>query len=189
MLLPALLYIVWDIYFTSIGIWKFNESYITGIKLFNLPLEEIIFFFVVPYCCVFIYACVRSYFPGMANKKGGDLILKLLGTALFAGGIILWEKQYTGWTFSFAGLVILLLFLFKNYFRKFDAASFLVSYLICLIPFLIVNGFLTALPVVEYNDLQNLGIRIYSIPVEDTIYGMLLILMNVVLYEKLKNRE
>ena len=64
--------------------------------------------------------------------------------------------------------------------------SFLVSYAICLIPFLIVNGFLTAIPVVIYNDAENLGWRIYSIPFEDTFYGMLLVLMNIVLYEKLK---
>ena len=74
----------------------------------------------------------------------------------------------------------------RNFFRGFDAASFLVSYAICLIPFLIVNGFLTAIPVVQYNDAENLGIRIYTIPFEDAFYGMLLVLMNIVIYEKLK---
>ncbi|HMW27388.1 MAG TPA: lycopene cyclase domain-containing protein, partial [Ferruginibacter sp.] len=67
--------------------------------------------------------------------------------------------------------------------------SFLVSYLVCLVPFLIVNGFLTALPVVRYNDVENLGIRIHTIPFEDSFYGMLLVLMNIVIYEKLKSRE
>ena len=74
-------------------------------------------------------------------------------------------------------------------FKGFDAVSFLVSYGICLVPFLIVNGFLTAMPVVQYNDAENLGIRIYTIPFEDSVYGMLLVLMNVLLYEKLKNKK
>jgi lycopene cyclase domain-containing protein len=187
MIIPALLYIVWDIYFTLKGVWSFNEAYITGIKLFNLPLEEVLFFFIVPYCCVFIYACIRSYFPNLVNKKKADLVLKLLAVLLLITGTIYFNKYYTGWTFIATGGFILIIYLFRNYFKGFDAVSFLVSFIICLIPFLIVNGFLTAIPVVQYNDAENLGIRIYTIPFEDTFYGMLLILMNIVIYEKVKS--
>jgi lycopene cyclase domain-containing protein len=83
----------------------------------------------------------------------------------------------------------MIIYLWGNYFKQFDAVSFLVSYAICIIPFLIVNGFLTAIPVVIYNDAENLGKRIYTIPFEDIFYGMLLVLMNIVIYEKLKNRK
>ena len=88
-----------------------------------------------------------------------------------------------------AGHLFLLGFYLPNlfvpkFFKRFDAISFLVSYAICLIPFLIVNGFLTAIPVVIYNDAENLGIRIYTIPFEDVFYGMLLVLMNIVIYRE-----
>ncbi len=189
MIIPALLYIVWDIYFTSKGVWHFNENYITGAKLYNLPVEEVLFFFIVPYCCVFIYACIRSYFPELKNKKIADIFLKVLAIALLITGIIYMNKYYTSWTFILNGIFILKIYLFRNYFKSFDAASFIISFAICLVPFLIVNGFLTSIPVVQYNDAENLGIRIYTIPFEDTFYGMLLILMNIVLYEKLKNRN
>jgi lycopene cyclase domain-containing protein len=188
MIIPASLYIVWDIYFTKIGVWSFNEDYITGIKISNLPLEEVLFFLIVPYCCVFIYACIRSYFPNLVHKKNADLVLKILAIALVITGFICIKKDYTAFTFILTGFFILTLYKFRNYFRGFDAFSFLISYAICLIPFLIVNGFLTAIPVVLYNNAVNLGIRIYTIPVEDIIYGMLLVLLNIVLYEKLKNR-
>jgi lycopene cyclase domain-containing protein len=52
----------------------------------------------------------------------------------------------------------------------------------------LVNGFLTAIPVVIYNDTENLGIRIYTIPFEDVFYGMLLVFMNIVIYEKLRGK-
>ena len=69
---------------------------------------------------------------------------------------------------------------------QFNVTAFLLAYLIILIPFLLVNGLLTAIPVVLYNDSENLGIRLYTIPVEDIFYGMLLIMMNVVGYERFK---
>ncbi|MBL7701583.1 MAG: lycopene cyclase domain-containing protein [Ferruginibacter sp.] len=189
MIIPALLYIVWDIYFTSKGVWSFNEKYITGIKIINLPLEEVLFFFIVPYCCIFIYACIRAYFPNLTNKKNADLFLKGLAVILLVAGSFSYDKYYTSWTFIFTGGVILLVYLFRKFFTGFDAVSFLVSYAICLVPFLIVNGLLTAIPVVLYNNTENLGIRIYTIPFEDAFYGMLLVLMNIVIYEKLKTKN
>jgi len=186
---PALLYIIWDVYFTRLGVWSFNDAYITGIKLAGLPLEEVLFFFVVPYCCVFIYACIRSYCPNLVNKKSADWFLKILAALLLVTGIIYFNKYYTSWTFIFTAVFILILYLFRSFFSSFDAVSFLVSYAICLIPFLIVNGFLTAIPVVLYNDAENLGVRIYSIPFEDAFYGMLLVLMNIVFYEKIKSKK
>jgi lycopene cyclase domain-containing protein len=188
MLLPALFYILWDIFFTYKGVWNFNDKYITGIKLGNLPIEEVLFFFVVPYCCVFIYECVRCYFPALKNKPWAKSILKILAYLLLIFGFIFYDKLYTSWTFILTGGSIELIFFFSIFFRKFDAVSFLVSYCIMLIPFLIVNGFLTAIPVVIYNNTENLGIRISTIPFEDIFYGMLLILMNIVIYEKLKSK-
>jgi len=188
MIIPALLYIVWDIFFTGKGVWSFNENYITGIKLYNLPIEEVLFFFVVPYCCVFIYECIRSYFPFLKNKPLADIILITLACILLFTGIIFYKNYYTSWTFILTAAFIGIIYWYKNYFKNFDAASFLVAYGIILIPFLIVNGFLTAIPVVLYNNAENLGVRIYTIPFEDVFYGMLLVLMNIAIYEKLKNK-
>lgn len=189
MILPAVLYIVWDMYFTENGVWSFNDTFITGIKFNGLPLEEMLFFFVVPYCCVFIYECIRSYFPQLKNKPGADAVCKAAAIILLVTGIIFYDRAYTSWTFIFNALFIGIIYIFRNYFKAFDALSFLVSYIVILIPFLIVNGFLTAIPVVIYNNAENLGLRIYTIPIEDIFYGMLLVLMNIVLYEKLKSRK
>lgn len=189
MIVPCLLYIAWDMYFTHLGVWSFNVNFITGIKIGNLPVEEVLFFIVVPYCCLFIYECIRCYLPTVSNKKYADIVLQLLGVVLFISGVIFYNRYYTSWTFIFNGLFIALIYLCKKTFTAFDAAAFLVSYAIMLVPFLIVNGFLTAIPVVLYNDAENLGIRIYTIPFEDTFYGMLLVLMIIVLFEKLREKK
>jgi lycopene cyclase domain-containing protein len=196
MLLPALFFIVWDEIKTRSGVWSFSEAHTTGSKILSLPVEEVLFFFVVPYCCVFIYACIRAYFPNVAGKKWGRSMLLLMGEALFVCAILTYGKDYTYFTSLFTALFIGALYLFKKWFAGFDASSFIISYFIIIIPFLIVNGFLTAIPVVSYNDAENLGVRIFSflpwpmhnIPVEDIFYGMLLILMNVAFYEKLRTK-
>ncbi|MGN6477917.1 MAG: lycopene cyclase domain-containing protein, partial [Flavipsychrobacter sp.] len=52
-----------------------------------------------------------------------------------------------------------------------------------------VNGLLTSLPVVIYNDTENLGVRMYTIPVEDTFYGLFLLLGNITIMEWAKHRS
>ena len=188
-LIPGVLYIVWDIWFTSKGVWGFNENYIIGIKLFNLPLEEAAFFFIVPYCCVFIYECIRCYFPRIKNNRPGNIILISLAILLFITGLCFHEKSYTSWTFILSALVIGAIYHWRTYFAGFKSTLFLVSWLIILVPFLVVNGFLTSIPVVVYTNAENLGIRIFTIPVEDIFYGMLLMLMNIAIYERLTSHH
>lgn len=57
------------------------------------------------------------------------------------------------------------------------------AYAVSLFPFYIVNGILTSIPIVLYNNQQNLGFRVGTIPFEDHFYSMGLLLMNVYLYE------
>jgi lycopene cyclase domain-containing protein len=190
MLLPAFFYIVWDIWFTDMGVWSFNESYILPIrKVFNLPIEEVLFFFIVPYCSVFIYECIKSYFPRLQGSLLVERIVQALAILLFVFAMFFCKRYYTFVTFSLNSIIILLYFIFRQIFRGLDMTAFIVSYLITLIPFLIVNGLLTALPVVRYNDAQNMGVRIYTIPFEDIFYGMLLIFLNVWGYEYLSKKK
>jgi lycopene cyclase domain-containing protein len=189
MILPALFYVAWDVYFTSKGVWQFNENYISGVMIFNLPLEEVLFFFVVPYCCVFIYECIRCYFPGLKNGKWGNRVLLTCAVILLFIGFSYPGKHYTSWTFVFTAVFISIMYLFGRFFRSFHATAFLLAFVVMLLPFLVVNGFLTAIPVVLYNDAENLGIRIFTIPVEDVFYGMLLVLMNISIYERLLDRR
>ena len=186
MILPAIFYIIWDIVFTKQGVWSFNENYITGIKLANLPIEEVLFFFVVPYCCVFIYECIRCYFPNISSNYFSGWMLNTIGIMLLVAAIFYHERAYTFFTFFFNGIFIFIIASQKKYFRNFNNSAFLIAYAIILIPFLIINGLLTSIPVVLYNDNENLAYRIYTIPFEDIFYGMLLIMMNVVGFERLR---
>jgi lycopene cyclase domain-containing protein len=190
MLLPALFYIIWDGYFVGEKIWFYNANYIaTKTNIYNLPVEEILFFFVVPFCCTFVYECVRCYFPKLQSNKKADSFLWVLAFALLIVGFFTLKLRYTSYTSVFLAVFIFIVMGFRKYFTSFNSAAFLVSYAIILIPYFVVNGFLTALPVLIYDDTENLATRIYTMPVEDMFYGMLLVMMNVVGYEKLMKRS
>ena len=53
-------FIVWDVIVTDIGHWHFNPRYVLGIEFINLPLEEVLFFFVIPFCCVFSWSAFKT---------------------------------------------------------------------------------------------------------------------------------
>ena len=59
----AIVYIVWDVIFTKIGVWGFNPNYYLGITIFNLPIEELLFFFLIPYASIFIHYSLQYFFP------------------------------------------------------------------------------------------------------------------------------
>ncbi len=58
--ITAIPYIIWDIWATEVGHWYFNKDYVTGIEIVNLPIEEIMFFFVIPFCCLFSWNAFKT---------------------------------------------------------------------------------------------------------------------------------
>ena len=56
-------FISWDIIFTNNGIWGFNPQYINGLKLFNLPLEEWLFFICIPSAYFYTHYSIQYFFP------------------------------------------------------------------------------------------------------------------------------
>ncbi|MCY7410426.1 MAG: lycopene cyclase domain-containing protein [Chitinophagales bacterium] len=184
-LITASWFLIWDYFFTKNNIWSFNDDFITGIHISNLPIEEILFFFCIPFACFFIYVIVREliFLPATLMKFRWEILVSAL-FFLFIGlkNITL---TYTAVACTSLGLWLLLLFILRiNFFT-----TFLIAFLLQLIPFIIVNGMLTAFPVVEYNDQFNLGIRFFTIPIEDFVYSGLLMIMNVTFYEWFKAKK
>ncbi|MFA6247984.1 MAG: lycopene cyclase domain-containing protein [Mucilaginibacter sp.] len=186
MALTGLLFLFWDVLFTVHGVWSFNNKYIIGLKFMGLPLEEILFFLTVPFACIFIYACLNYYIKWQLSNTIARVISNLLIGISITLLILNYTKLYTAVTF---GLLAVLMILLLYYFRVDWLNRFYIAYVVSLIPFYIVNGLLTSIPVVLYNDAQNMGIRAGTIPFEDHFYSMALLLMNVGFFEYFKNRK
>ncbi|CAI8258492.1 MAG: hypothetical protein CNE98_04805 [Bacteroidetes bacterium MED-G17] len=179
-LITAIIFILWDIWFTEEGIWGFNNNYFLGIRIWLLPIEEILFFFVIPLACIFIYEVCKFYFPNGLNKHiTFSLHLAFFLIALY-NYTYFQDQLYTNVT---AILQLVLTVSTMVLFKKIKLPHFYYGYFFSLIPFFLVNGVLTKLPVVWYNDLENMNIRMGSIPLDDAFYLYDLLLLNIFLLE------
>jgi lycopene cyclase domain-containing protein len=179
----AAFFVAWDAVFTNLGIWSFNPAYTLPYKILNLPLEEILFFVFIPYACVFTYFCVKRYLHFKIKPGLIKLIVILMAVFLLVAGFVNLKRLYTSVTF----LLLAPLLIFAAYKKAEVMAHFFIGYMLILPFFLLSNGVLTGSfiqqPVVLYNNVHNLGVRIFTIPVEDVFYGMLLVLLNVLFYD------
>jgi lycopene cyclase domain-containing protein len=184
------LFVAWDMLFTHLGVWGFNPDYLIGVYIGNLPLEEVLFFICIPYACVFTYFALNHLVEKDHLFPHQEIISSVLIIALLIFGMHYMERLYTSVTFLCLAffLAFQMIKLRPRYMGR-----FYFTFLVILVPFFIVNGILTGTgidkAVVWYNDAHNLGIRMGTIPFEDTFYGMLLILMNITIYEWLQERE
>lgn len=58
----AIPFIAWDVWFTDMGVWWFNTDYTIGVIIAGLPIEEWMFFYFIPFACVFTYYCFDKFF-------------------------------------------------------------------------------------------------------------------------------
>ncbi len=180
LLLTGALFILFDIYFARNGIWGFNPKYHSGIVLADLPLEEWLFFIVIPYASIFIHYVMIAYFPdAILPDKTTKMISASLLAILFLAIILNPDRAYSVVYFSLM-IFVLLISMFE---RTGLLNRFYVSFPVILIPFITINGILTGSfiegEVVWYNSAEITGLRIITIPVEDFAYGFSLILINL----------
>ena len=56
----AAAFLVWDALAIAAGIWDFDPAFVTGLSTpFGIPVEEVLFFVVVPVCGVLTYEAVE----------------------------------------------------------------------------------------------------------------------------------
>ncbi len=186
----ATIFLIWDAIFTANGVWGFNPDYHINLLLFGMPIEEWLFFFCIPYASIFIHYSLAYFKPDLLISekitKGITLFfLVILIPVIFKNT----DKAYTFVNYTFLEFVLLMGFFFGlKYLQR-----FYIAFLIILVPFFIVNGILTGTgleePVVWYNNAENLGIRLLTIPIEDIGYAFTMLFGNVFLIEKFKKKS
>jgi lycopene cyclase domain-containing protein len=183
--LVVLSYGLWDVWMTARGVWSFNPAYVGTYKILGLPPGEWLFFICVPYACIFILACVRSYIK--------DKVLNVPRWKWLAGAgtFVVSALFFTGKTYTFTVFLSVALALALAAWLIPDtlkSRNFWLAMLITYLPFIVANGILTGWPVVLYDDTQNLGIRIGTIPLDDFFYSFSMLLLALGCFDFLGRR-
>ena len=186
----AAIFIIWDVIFTDLGVWGFNEQYLVGLDLINLPIEEWLFFICIPYACIFTHYAFQYFLPKVSlSQKVTNVISIIFILVLLSVIISNTDKTYTFYNYS----LVLLILIYSLITQNEQLRIFYITFLIILVPFFIVNGILTGTyienPVVWYNNEENLGIRLGTIPIEDIGYAFSMLFLNIILIEKFKNKR
>lgn len=188
-IIVGLFFIIWDVYFAYQNIWGFNDRYLVGLRIFKLPLEEWLFFLLIPYASNFIHYSLLYFFPKpKISLKLSQVISWSLFAIAAAVAILNYDKMYTLCSFGLFAILMLMQSIFKfQYFQR-----YVLSFIIIFIPFFIVNSWLTGSytpePIVSYDDTENLGIRLGTIPLEDCFYCFSMLYSSVLLFEFFKIR-
>lgn len=187
----GIVYIIWDAIVTARGDWWFNYEYLSGISIVGLPLEEILFFIVVPYSCIFIYENLEFFIPDKKTPFNRFFYIGLI-LVFFLAGIFFYYQDYTILALmSCAFFFIIAVWRFPNLLQS---RNYWLYIAISMIPFIIFNYLLTSIPIVLYNPSAIWGGdgvwngRFFTIPLEDFFYNFSMLSFYLVMYLYFKKR-
>lgn len=184
----AAVFLVWDILVAGRH-WWFHPHLTSDVYILGLPLGEWLFFFTVPFACLFVWENLHEFYP---YNRDIALLATLQKVALVAfpiAGIaaLIFGYEYTGIVSFATVLPIVLERVLKVKVLTTQRAMQFMSLVVLLIFFF--NLYLTARPIVYYGDGYFLGLRLVTIPIEDFFYGISLLNSVLVIYEFLRRRD
>lgn len=179
-LLVGFIFVGWDVLATQRGHWMFNPSYISDIRLINLPLEEILFFISVPYSCLFLFEAIRNFLGDTTLFTAKKWVSSGIGILIAALAFGVLHQEYTFLAILSVGLTVLFVSLVNVHI--FSSRAYWTYIVVTQVLFLIFNYILTSLPVVEYSALAICNLRIATIPIEDFLFNFSMLTMYLTTY-------
>jgi lycopene cyclase domain-containing protein len=191
-MLPAIIFsgaifILFNSRLLETGIIEFNPSFILGNKLYYLPIEEWIYLIIISILSFSVYLLVSAKY----EKLGKTNLFVAISIVFLAGfAFIAWTTRdiLIPFFISFLLAIYLAYTLFRKRFNQ-HLGKFYISYLFTLAPFFTIRAVINSLPVVIYNNEYIYGIRLFNMPIEEFGYLFLLMLINITIFEYLRNNQ
>lgn len=172
-------------FLTQLKVIVFNPPYLTGLTLWELPVEELLISLVLPLSGLAIYLFLNVRFPDNTYEKYSLAVSNIMLGICIAMIYFGHQKLYTLFTF-----VILLVFIvYIEYVNRIRFMyRFYRAFLVSLILFYLVFGVLTSIPVLQYDAKETLDFNLFHLPFESQFYFMGMLLLTVWLFELFKSR-
>ncbi len=66
----AVVFVIWDAIAIAAHVWTYNPRYVTGLRLpGQLPIEELLFFLVIPICGLLTYSAVNAILERLRRAR------------------------------------------------------------------------------------------------------------------------
>jgi lycopene cyclase domain-containing protein len=165
-------FILWDITATYQKHWYFNPEYTQSQRLLGLPVEEILFFIVVPLACMVVWAFIQTKRNQRVLSDGTARNIMINAALLFVAVGVIAPGAYTRVVLLAGAISCILL---SKHTGLITGKRFWVFQLVVLGLFLVFNTILTQLPIITYNPDAIVGFKLGAIPIEDVLYNFALI--------------
>ena len=72
----AAVFILWDLLAVLGDVWSFNPQFVTGVRIGVFPVEELLFFIVIPLCGLLTYSAVSSILAWLGRRCAQDKVAR-----------------------------------------------------------------------------------------------------------------
>ena len=171
---------------TKLKAWSFNFSYLTGISYREVPLDIYLFIFAFSFAGLGIYNYLNYKFPKNHLQKYSLTVSHLLMGVCIAMLFFAYEKWYTAITFA----SLLLLLIGVEYINTYRFMyKFYRAFVVLLIPFFGCYWMICNLPIIQFEQKENVNFDLAKIPFESYFFTLAMFLFSVYLLEVFKNRK
>ncbi len=168
------------------GVSVFNSDYVAGVRILDLPIEEILFHFILAFTGLNIYVVLNAHFPKNNLEKFSLSVSNLLLGILIAMIFFTHAKLYSVITFS----VLFLSLFYVEYVSKIRFMyKFYRAYAVMLVPFCLLYMLIGSLPIITYRVGETINLKLGAIPFEGFFYLMNILLVSVYLFEVVKHKS
>lgn len=161
----------WDNYAVYSGIWHFPEDKTLSIKLFYVPVEEYMFFFLQTFTTGLVqFIFIKKYFNGSQKYFSFLLAAVLIFQTNEITKLPFDNFNYLFHLFSWGGFFILIQIIAgRKKIPKYISAIIIPS-VIMTIYFSIADSISIGQGIWDFDPLQTTGIRIFNIPLEEILF-------------------